>query len=98
MQLVAAVSPLDDVGNRSDRLRGAALREQEGLLMLIIDEAATRRIAFREDEMTDDPKSGGSPGGHELIDAVPAVETDATAVRAQHAIGFREGRGQPRQI
>src|SRR4029077_17112722 len=90
MKGVARVFPFQNVRDSASRFLGIALRQQVGVLMLIAKETLGGSVALDERQMADYSETHFTPGRYEFVSVVPAVEADAKAIPAEHAVDFLE--------
>src|ERR1700674_4289158 len=95
MKVVARVFPFQNVRDCASRFLWIALRQQVGVLMLIAKETLGGSVALDERQMADYSETHFTPSREEFVGLVPAVEADAKAIPAEHAIDFLESRLDP---
>lgn len=91
MQLVAGVNPVHHVRRRGGRKWGAALEEQIGAFVPVLQKGGFRGVALAEDDMPGDTKARLFPCREEQIGLRPAIEADGEGVVFQRAVHLAEG-------
>lgn len=91
MHFVAGIFPGLNVVDGTGRFCGTAFCQDIGLFVAGAEEACAGGIAFGPDDVSDGCEAGVFPCTEESIDAVPAVERDAEAVRFQYAVQVGKG-------